>query len=364
MVGWIKLADPEINTADKSAAMAVLDSGTLVNGPAGRAFEAALAAHTGRRHAIAVSSGTTALFAAMHGMGIGPGNRVIVPAFTFPAPAAVAACLGAEVAMCDVDPETFCISCDTLIPLVDDSVSLVVAVDQFGVPAPIPELAAYLDPLGIPVLVDAACSIGSSLDNRPCGGLGHVATFSFHPRKVVATGEGGAVLTDDDALARRVRQFVNHGLEQGVFTGIGINLRLNEIGATIGLSQLGRLGEMIDKRRLLAHQYRQIPLKFQSSPKGSKVNHQTLTVTLPPTQDRSHRDALIYHLREQGIESTLASYCLGAVPAISERLGLHPDVAPVARSLFERSLALPLHGRMALEDVDAVARCVVHWLET
>ncbi len=366
MVNHIKLDDPGINEADKAAVLEVLDSGWLVNGPRVRQLEAALTEITGRKHAVAVSSGTTALLAALSSLGVGPGSKVVVPAFTFPAPASAAKFLGAEVLVCDVDADTFCLTPKTLEPVLDDSVSLVIAVDQFGVPAPVPEIEEMLAGRSAKVLVDAACSIGSTLDGTQCGAMGEVATFSFHPRKIVTTGEGGAVLTDDDALAKRLRHVVNHGIGKTGFESIGINLRMSEMAAAVGRSQLSRLSEIIEHRGDLAHIYDGLPVTRQRTPEGATVNHQTYAGVLGrargPAPTQGDRDDLISYLKAQGIEASIAGYCLGSVPEVANRLGIDASATPVAKRLHERGFALPLHTEMNDDDAKRVATHMSEWL--
>ncbi len=360
----IKLDDPGISLTDLDAAVDVIKSSWLVNGPKAREFESELQGITGRAHAIVTSSGTTALLAAMQALGVGHGSTVIVPAFTFPAPAAVAAFLGAKVRVCDVDPATFCLSPATLEPHLDSKVSLVVAIDQFGMPAPVPDLEELLQPRGIPVLVDAACSIGSTLDNMPCGSLGVVAVFSFHPRKVVTTGEGGAVLTDYDQIASRVRRSVNHGLEDGEFQSIGLNLRMSEIGAAIGKTQVSRLADIVTRRRTLARCYRTLPIQFQEPPPGAETNQQTVAALLPKPLTSSDRAHLLETLRQEGVEAGIASYCLGAVPAIAQKLGVDAADTPVAKELHERGIALPLHPKLDEKEVDEVVSVMLNWFRS
>ncbi len=358
----IKLDDPGIDPSDKAAAIAVLETGQLVNGSRGRKFERKLQHTTGRRHGTVVSSGTAALLAAMRAFGIGPGSTVVVPAFTFPAPASVAGFLGAAVRLCDVDPKTFCVSPATLEPHLDDSVSLVVAVDQFGVPAPVPDLERLLNPRGIPLLVDAACSLGSTLNGEPCGSLGSAATLSFHPRKVITTGEGGAVLTDYEQVASRVKWVVNHGIEAGEFASYGLNLRMSEVAAAIGSSQIKRLDMIVKRRRLLARRYFSLPLQFQEAPDGAMVNYQTLAAVLPDQLGAAERADLISTLRKKGIEANIASYCIGAVPALSRKFNVAPDATPAAHDLHHRGIALPLHQGLGESHIDEVAGAVFDWL--
>jgi len=356
--GRVKLADACIEAEDEAAVLEVLRSGRLVAGPVVERFEAELARLTGRRHAVAVSSGTAALLAVMEALDVGPGSVVLVPALSFPAPAVVAAYLGATVRAFDVDPVTLNASERTMADRLDGGVSLVVAIDQFGSPAPVPAMEAASG--GVPVIADAACSIGSTLDGRPCGSFGAAAAFSFHPRKVITTGEGGAVLTDDDGLAGRVRRFRNIGMGPDGFGAIGLNLRPSEIGAAIGLSQLGRLDRIIARRTALSARYRGLPLRFQGALPGATVNHQTLAAVLDEGRDR---DGLIARLAAEGIEAQVASYCLGALPWLAARLGVRPEETPVALEAHRLGVALPLHEGLADAEVDRCARLVQDWLD-
>jgi perosamine synthetase len=359
----IKLADPGITSSDMEAAFKVLESGHLVNGPKAAAFEQALQERTLRKNAVVLSSGTAALLASMKALGIGQESTVVVPGFTFPAPAAAAAFLGANVLVCDVDHKTFCISPATLEPLLDEDISLVVAIDQFGMPAPTPDIEDMLSSRGIPVLVDAACSLGSHLDGQPCGSFGTAAILSFHPRKVITTSEGGAVLTNYEQITSRVRQISNHGIKDGTFASIGLNLRLSEIGASLGLSQLGRLDAIVERRRALADRYREaLPLTFQQPPPGAITNYQTLVAVLPASLDAARRALLFDALRQEGIEATIASYCLAEIPTMHKRFGIDPIETPVALSLHERAMALPLHPGLSDEDVEEVIDVIRSWL--
>lgn len=361
----IKLADPFISEQEKEAVLRVLQSGQLVNGPRAREFEERLAAQTGRSHAVVVSSGTTALLAALVAMDIGPGSTVVVPGFTFPAPASVAAFLGATVRVCDVDPHTFCLTAETVRPHLDESVSLVVAIDQFGLPAPVPDLIDLLRPHKIPILVDAACSLGASLNGVSCGALGDVATLSFHPRKIVTTGEGGVVLTDRPDIALRVRLLSNHGIDPGAggFADIGLNLRMSEIAAAIGLCQLDRLDGIVARRREIAEMYRELPLEFQKAGEGAFHNHQTIAAMLPRPFKKQDRDNLIKSLKDSGIEVTIASYCLGGDPVLARRFGIAVDTPEVASDLANRGVALPVFPGLRDEQVREVIRAVQTWLQ-
>ncbi len=231
----------------------VIDGSRFILGPEVEAFEAELAAYLGARHAIGVGNGTDAITLALRAMGVGPGDEVVVPSFTFYASAEAIPLTGARPVFCDVDPETFCVTADTVRGALTERTKAVVVVHLFGNVAPVAEIEA----LGVPVLEDAAQAIGSrSTDGRP-GALGTAATFSFFPSKNLgAFGDGGAVSTNDDAIAERVRMLRFHGSkDKQTFELIGHNSRLDELQAAILRVQLPHLDGWSDGRRRAAAHY-------------------------------------------------------------------------------------------------------------
>jgi len=359
----IKLASVQLTAEQENAVLEVLRSGQIVAGLKVELFEAQLKKITNRKHVVAVSSGTAALLAAMKALGVGRGSVVVVPAFTFPAPAMTASLLGAKVKICDVNRDTLNICVETLSEVLDSTVTHVVAIDQFGMPAPVSEIEDLLSNTNIPVLVDAACSLGSFLNGSPCGSSGRVSIFSFHPRKVVTTGEGGAVLTDDDNIARFVRRFRNLGIEDGAFINAGLNLRPSEIGAAFGLIQLKNLDDIVKKRVDLAARYQQVSLRKQQPLKGSSPNYQTFAALLPDAMGETDRASLLTFLKTNGVQGQVASYCLGALNSFSRKLGIDKSYVPTALQAHNAGVALPLHDKMNAEDVDFVANLVQDWLE-
>jgi len=210
---------------------AVVDGGRYVLGPEVEAFEREFAAATGVAHAVGVANGTDALTLALRALGVGPGDEVVVPSFTFFASAEAIPPTGATPVFCDIDPDTFCVTADTVRAGLTPRTRAVVAVDLFGNIAPIPEVAA----LGVPVLEDAAQAVGATLDGRAAGSLGAAATFSFFPSKnLPCLGDGGAVATGDDAVADVVRMLRFHGSrDKTTFEAIGVNSRLDELQAAV-----------------------------------------------------------------------------------------------------------------------------------
>lgn len=336
----IPLARPWIDEAELDAVMSVLRSGMFVQGAVVARFEEALAARCGRRFAIAVSSGTSALTLVYRALGLRVGDAIVVPALTWPSPAHAALELGLQVRLADVDAHTWNATPATLRAAGTD-VKLAVAIDQFGNPFE----SNATDVLGdVPIVEDAACAIGSVFsDGRPCGSFGLASCLSFHPRKLVTTGEGGAVLTDDPSLAETLRALRNHGQSApGVFvTGSG-NYRLSELAASLGLAQLDKLDAMIARRREHAAAIRAgLPaLRFQRVPEGARSNEQTLGAILPHGVDR---DRFFAAMRAREVQSGILSYDLSAI-------GTLEGTAPVASSLVARGIALPLYPQMTIAE--------------
>jgi perosamine synthetase len=296
----------------------------------------------------------------------------VVPALTFPAPAAAAVAVGATPILADVDPETWNASPETVRRALSDRTKAIVAVDQFGVPAELDALEDLAREAEVALVEDAACSIGASLGGRRCGAFGDVATFSFHPRKVITTGEGGALLSRDAEIAARARVLHDHGRREGDFTEIGLNLRLGEVQAAVGRCQLARLDELVARRRQLAQLYLEalgdsgppLGLTPQRAPEGAAPSYQTFALLLPEPFDPGSRAELIAALRHRGVEAQVASFSLGRLRPFAEAAGVgEPKELPVADSLHLRGLALPLHPAMEDQDVDRVVEALRRCLD-
>jgi dTDP-3-amino-3,4,6-trideoxy-alpha-D-glucose transaminase len=233
---------------------AILDAGIFVLGPEVRAFEEEFAAYVGARHAVGVANGTDALLLALRALGVGPGDEVIVPSFTFYASAEAIPHTGARPVFCDIDPETFVLTPEAVRAVMTPRTKAVIAVHLFGNVAPVEAIEA----LGVPVLEDAAQAAGTILaDGRRPGALGTIATFSFYPSKNLgAFGDGGAVTTNDDALAETVKTLRFHGSrDKQTFELVGHNSRLDELQAGILRVQLPHLDGWADGRRAAAQAY-------------------------------------------------------------------------------------------------------------
>ena len=279
----------------------VIASGHFILGPEVEAFERELASYLGVGHVVGVANGTDAITISLLALGIGPGDDVVVPSFTFYASAEAIPHTGARPVFCDIDPETFCVTGATVERALTPATKAIVAVDLFGRPAPSGEILPLARERGIAVLEDAAQAAGASLDGRRAGSLGDVATFSFFPSKnLFCLGDGGAIATDDEALAAKARLLRFHGsTDKSTFTELGFNSRLDEIQAAALRAVLPRLDELNDGRRALARAYAEAGLGRHVSlpPEGpglDPAHHMYVTSADEP-------DALAATLADAGI---------------------------------------------------------------
>jgi len=348
----LRLSLPHIGDDGIEAVAAVLRAGNLVHGAQGAAFERELAAWLGVPHAIVVSSGTAALHLALVALGVGPGDAVLVPDFTFPATANAVLLVGARPVLVAVDPGSYCITRDTVQAAISgwhgpETLRAIVPVHEFGHPVDMDALGTVSRRHGLRVLEDAACAIGAEAGGVKVGAFGDIGCFSLHPRKTLTTGEGGILVTRDAPLAQRLRRLRNHGMERGAtgmqFYEAGYNYRLTDIQSALGRTQLPRLQGWIEARRMLAVHYLRAlaPLAaagWISLPVGHAGHSwQTFMVVLA---DGIKRDAVIAQLAANGIEANLGAQCLSAL-APFERFSLEGDAGVVAQRLYRQGLALP-----------------------
>jgi perosamine synthetase len=343
----IRLAFPELGDAELAEVRGVLESGTLTMGPKVEELEGLVAAACGVEHAIAVSNGTAALHLAVLALGIGPGDEVIVPAYTFPATANVVRLAGATAVLVDVDPATFNVDLGKVYDAVTPRTKAVLAVHLFGRPLDWEELQNAVPP-DVVLLEDAAGALGARWRGMPCGGLGAAGCLSFHPRKVVTTGEGGAVTTGDVELAAAVRRLRHHGIDPDAdIARPSTNYRLADVLCALGIPQLRRLDELLAERTRVAVGYAERLrgiVELPDAGDGDTHGWQAYVVRL----DR--RDEALRELRAEGIEVQIGTYAL-------HRLTAYRDQGPFpgADAAFERALALPLHARLTDADLDRVA---------
>ena len=336
----IRLAWPDVGAEELDEVAAVLASGQLTMGPKVGELEEELERACEVEHAVAVSSGTAALHLALLALGIGPRDEVVVPAYTFPATANVVALVGARPVLVDVDPDTMNLDPEKIV--VSPRTKAILAVHLFGRPARVEQLPDAT------VIEDAAGALGARHAGRACGGLGALGCLSFHPRKIVTTGEGGAVTTNDAELADSVRSLRHHGWRSDDMPAPGFNYRLSDILCAVGIPQVRRLAELHAARASLAAAYedrlRDLPVLLPRADAGDIHGWQAYVVQV------DQRDDALRDLRAQGIEAQIGTYAL-------HRLGAYREQGrfPGADRAFERALALPFHSRLTDEDLDEVA---------
>ncbi len=356
----IPLARPFTGQAELDEVKAVLESGYLSQGPRVQQFETMVAAATGVAHAFATSSCTTGMHLALTALGLVAGDEVIVPDFTFPATANVVVQLGAVPILVDVDLATYNLDPTELDRHLSERTRAIMPVDLFGLSADMDPVLAFAEQHGLAVVEDAACALGASYRQHPCGSLADVACFSFHPRKIVTTGEGGMVMTNRPELAARVELLRSHGgvRHDGRFTfeAAGFNYRLSDLHAAIGIAQMRRLPDLVARRRQLAASYRDglatvAGVTAPAEPQWGGHAYQAYVALLDEGIDR---DRVVADLRSAGIEATIGTYALHAQPFFQRAFGYRPGQLPSSYAAFRRSIALPLFPAMADSDVEIV----------
>jgi perosamine synthetase len=347
VTGPIRLARPDVGDVELAAIAEVVRTGQLTMGPKVDEFEAAVARAVGTAHAAAVSSGTAALHLALLALEIGAGDEVIVPAYTFPATANVVELCGARAVLVDVDPDTFVVDPAAVAAAVTPRTRAVMAVHLFGRPVEWEALQTAV-PQEVVLLEDAAGALGASYRGTPCGALGVAACLSFHPRKVVTTGEGGAVTTDEAGLDAAVRRLRHHGWATlGDMPAPGFNYRLSDLLCAIGIPQLARLDELLAARERVAGWYTDRLEHVVSTPsaaEGDRHGWQAYVVQV----DR--RDEALVALREAGIEAQIGTWALHRLDPYRAQ-----GAFPGAARAFERALALPFATTTTEEEVERVA---------
>ena len=364
------------------AALAVLRGGRLTTGPRVAEFERAVAAAVGATHAIAVSSGTAALHAAVFAAGIGPGDEVIVPALTFAASANAVLYQGGIPVFADVRGDTLNVDPADVAARLTGRTRAIVAVDYAGQPADLDALGALARDRGLALIEDAAHALGAEYRGRRVGALADLTAFSFHPVKHITTGEGGLVTTASRELAARLRRFRNHGLETeygerhergdeySPMVELGYNYRLTDLQCALGLSQLVRLEQFLKRRAELAQRYRtelagQPGLLLPAVAPDVRHAWHIFPVLLQPERLRADRRTILAALRAENIGVAVHYVPVYWHPYYQAR-GYRRGLCPRAEWAFERLLTLPLFPAMTDEDADdvlaAVRKVLGHYL--
>jgi dTDP-4-amino-4,6-dideoxygalactose transaminase len=360
-LGRVPLAAPDVSERAAERVASVLDSGHLAAGEEVKSFEREFAAFCGAEHAVAVANGTAALHAALAACGIGEGDTVVTTPLSFVATANAARFCGADVVFADVDPETLLLDPDAVRAVAaDHDIDAVLPVHLYGLPAAMDELGAIAEEFDAVLVEDAAQAHGARYRGDPVGTIGDVGTFSFYPTKNMTTGEGGMVVTDDDAVAERARQFINHGRDDdGDHVSLGHNFRMTNLAGAVGRVQLERLPGFVRDRRgnaaCLTAALADGPVETPPEPAGRRHAYHQYTVRC------DDRAALVDHLDEHGVDSGVyyprPIHEEGAYDHVDARL-------PVAERASESVLSVPVHPGLLRPELERVTDALAEFAGT
>ena len=365
----IPISKPLVGELEHERIGRVLDSGWLTQGEETFEFERRVAEYCGARHGVAMNSATTALHVALELIGVGPGDEVIVPSYSHIATANAVAYTGAEPVFADIRARTYNLDETRLEEALSERTRAIVVVHQVGLPADLQAIAAFAGEHGLRVVEDAACALGSTYDGRRIGGHGNLAVLSFHPRKVITTGEGGMVLTDDPELAESARSLASHGeavidvhrhnalrptTEE--FARVGFNYRMTNLQGALGVGQMSRLEEILAARRELGRRYseafgRLSGVEVPLEPPGYEPNYQSYMLNVTAA-GATPRDRVMLGLRERGIATRPGVTAIHHQPPYRRPAGR--ERLQETDKAVEQALILPLYPQMTHAEQDEV----------
>lgn len=359
----IPLTEPYFSEDEIKEVVSTLKSKKLTQDEKVRVLEEKLCEYLGVKHVIAVSSGTAALHLTMLALEVGEGDEVIIPDFTFPATANVIELTKGRIIPVDITLKNFCINIDKIENKITKATKAIIIVHQFGNVPDMDKLIEIKRKYGLWLVEDAACALGSLYKGKKVGTFGDVACFSFHPRKVITTGEGGFIVTNNSEIADRIRILRNHGfvinfkkLFERELLFPGLNYRMTELQAALGIVQLSKLNEIIDKRREIAELYLKHLEKYLSSnieilpyeDRECFFNYQSFFVVL---NEKVSRNAFISYMLEHGIQSTIGSYAIHALKYYREKYNCADDEYYNSLKCYLNGLVLPIYPNLSKSNV-------------
>lgn len=371
----INISEPVTGEEEWLAVKEPLMNGWLMQGPKVKELEENFAARHKVKHAIAVTSATTALHMAAAALDIKSGDEVIVPSFTWIATANSVLYQGGKVIFCDIDTKTFNIDINDLKKRITKKTKAIIPVHLFGLPA---DIDAVKEIAGdIPLIEDAACAAGSEYKGTPIGNFGAMACFSFHPRKSITTGEGGMMTTNDDRLAEKLISLRNHGASVSNeeknngrqpyllpdFDILGYNYRMTDIQAAMGIPQLKKMDKFIDERKNWAEYYTEKLkdiswLSLPSTPRGYRHGWQSFVTMVDESKAPVTRNEIMKYLQDNGIATRPGTHAVHMLGLYKNLYSLKDSDYPGARYANNFSMAIPLHNKMNHEDYDYVIECL------
>ena len=354
----LKLIEPVIDEEEVKSVSRVLRSGWLTEGSVTKRFEEEVRKYLGVKYAVATTSCTTALELSLRALGIGPGDEVIVPDFTHPATGNIVEWIGAMPVLVDVDLLSYNIDPSEVEKAITEETKCIIPVSWGGNPLDMKPLSDLKEKHGLTIVEDAACSLGAESDGKKTGTMADITCFSFHPRKIVTSGEGGMVVTDDPALAEKISSMKNFGMrtESGkhMFVQLGTNYKLSDVLSAIGLAQMKKIEKMIRRRIELANYYDRLLVGndlITPPQRRENTKHTCQTYSVYVQKERA-RDRIIEDLRKASIETQIGTYALHLQPSYKDakRVGRLER----AEKLYMNLLALPLSHSMLKKDQELV----------
>lgn len=357
----IPLMIPSVTEVDIENLVRVLRSGYLIQGKEVEILERNVAELIGTKHAICVSNGTATLHLALLALGVGPGDEVIVPAFSYIATGNVVELVGATSVFVDIEPDTFCIDASKIEQAITKRTKAIIPVHEFGLMADMVTINKIAKSNNLFVIEDAACALGAGQKIQKAGAVSDIGSFSLHPRKAITSGEGGILTTNNDSLANKLRILRNHGIEfingKMEFTAAGFNYRLTDFQAALVHHQLSRLNDIIKYKNELAEVYRK------------RITNQAVLLPTVP-RDRTHtwqtfhlvwkgttsRDQIIAELRNFGIGANYGAQCIPAQKYFQKKYQLNVETQfPHANLAYTQGIAIPMYDKLKLEELHYVA---------
>jgi dTDP-4-amino-4,6-dideoxygalactose transaminase len=369
----MKLASPSFDQAELELVRQCLASGWVTQGPLTQRFEQLVAERHSAKHAMATTSCTAALHLATAALGLGPRDEVIVPALTWVTSAHCAEYVGARPVFAEIDLASYNLQPEAFEAAITPRTRAVIVVHLFGLAADMTAILRIARKHDIAVIEDAACGIGTTFEGVPVGTLGDLGCLSFHPRKVISTGEGGMVLTNNDELAATIRSLRNHGATglpskdiehhgpwtMATFNRVGYNLRLSDIQAAVGVAQMAKLDGLLAERRLRAERYSELLEGLQQlalpNRAGDVAGHtyQSYVVRIADG-DRKRRNAIMTKLAERDIETRPGTHAVHRLGYYAKKYGYKPEDFPNAALSEDTTITLPLFPGMKDADQDEV----------
>ena len=372
----MQIAHPSFGSEEVEALRQTIESGWITQGSQVAEFEQVFAKRHGAKYAVATSSCTTGLHLILKALDIGPGDEVIIPAFTWIATANVVVQCGATPVFVDIDPFTYNIDPNKISACITKKTRAVIVVHLFGLCADVENIKSVL-PDGVNLVEDAACAVGAMISDQSAGTFGTAASFSFHPRKIITTGEGGMVTTDEEDLYESLKMLRNHGAtvseekrhlslkpyDLPEFDDCGFNYRMTDLQGAIGLVQMKRLDGMLSERQVWAANYIETLselswLRMPKVPEDFYHSWQSFVIYLESEKSSMSRNEIMSELHERGVATRPGTHALHVLGYYRKTFDFSPSDFPNSLASAQNSIAIPLHNQMSSDDYAYVLKAI------